>query len=69
MNLPKELPETFTCTSDAPYDRHWYKVWCKDDTCKVLHSYAEVYTVWWNFKELISNVEVIDVKQRGGNGF
>jgi len=59
----------FTRTSDAPYDRHWYKVWCIDNSVKVLHSYEEVYDAWWNFKEYISHVEVIDARRKGGKGF
>lgn len=61
--------ETFTCTSTAPYDRHWYKVWCIDNSVKVLQSYEEVYDAWWNFKQYISHVEVIDVRSKGGKGF
>ncbi len=67
MNLPMTPNfETFTCTSDAPYDRHYYKVWCKDDSVKILQSWEEVQTAWWNFKHFISHIEVIDAKTTGG---
>jgi hypothetical protein len=62
--IEKNDPRYFTQTSDAPYDRHWYKVWCIDNTVKVLHSYEEVQEVWWNFKHFISHVEVIDAKKQ-----
>jgi len=62
--IDKDDPRYFTQTSDAPYDRHWYKVWCIDNTVKVLHSYEEVQEVWWNFKHFISHVEVIDAKKQ-----
>ena len=61
--IEKNDPRYFTQTSDAPYDRHWYKVWCIDNTVKVLHSYEEVQEAWWNFKHFISHVEVIDAKK------
>lgn len=68
--IEKNDPRYFTQTSDAPYDRHWYKVWCIDNTVKVLHSYEEVQEVWWNFKHFISHVEVIDArKQSKPQGF
>ena len=54
--------ETFTCTSDAPYDRHYYKVWCKDDSVKSYN--PEEVTAWWNFKHFISHIEVIDANNR-----
>jgi len=62
---------SFTQTSDAPYDRHWYKVWCTDNSVKILHSYQEVQEVWWNFKHFLSHVEVIDAKRnkQSGSGF
>ena len=63
-SIEKNDPRYFTQTSDAPYDRHWYKVWCIDNTVKVLHSYEEVQEVWWNFKHFISHVEVIDAKKQ-----
>ena len=62
--------DTFTRTSDAPYDRHWYKVWCIDKSVKVLHNYDDVLNAWWNFKQYIDHVEVIDAKRRSaGKGF
>ena len=62
--IEKNDPRYFTQTSDAPYDRHWHKVWCIDNTVKVLHSYEEVQEAWWNFKHFISHVEVIDAKKQ-----
>ena len=62
--IEKNDPRYFTQTSDAPYDCHWYKVWCIDNTVKVLHSYEEVQEAWWNFKHFISHVEVIDAKKQ-----
>ena len=54
----------FKQTSDAPYDRHWYKIHCTDKSVKIVQSYEEVQTAWWNFKQFISHVEVIDAKKQ-----
>ena len=70
MNLPTATNfETFTCTSTALYDRHYYKVWCKDNSVKILQSWDEVQTTWWNFHQYISHIEVIDEKQSKPQGF
>jgi len=62
-------PEFFKQTSDLPYDRHWYKIWCKDNSVKIVESYEEVQTAWWNFHQHISHIEVIDAKRKkGGKG-
>ena len=64
------LPNYFTETSSAPYDRHCYKVICKDNSTKVLDSWQEIQELWWNKKILIDRIEVIDrPKSEGGSGF
>ena len=64
------LPNYFTETSSAPYDRHRYKVICKDNSTKVLDSWQEIQELWWNKKILIDRIEVIDrPKSKGGSGF
>ena len=44
IGLMNNLPEFFKQTSDAPYDRHWYKIWCTDNSVKIVESYEEVQT-------------------------
>lgn len=66
--LMSNLPDFFKQTSDAPYDRHWYKIWCKDNSVKIVESYEEVQTAWWNFKQFIERIEVIDAKRNKGTG-
>jgi hypothetical protein len=56
----------FTRTSDAPYDRHRYKVWCVDGSVKILDDYEDVMRAWWNFPQHLSHVEVLDTKTKGG---
>ena len=68
IGLMNNLPEFFKQTSDAPYDRHWYKIWCTDNSVKIVESYEEVQTAWWNFKHFISHIEVIDAKRNAGSG-
>jgi hypothetical protein len=56
----------FKQTSNLPYNRHRYKVWCVDGSVKILDDYEEVLTAWWNFPQHCSHVEVIDAKTKGG---
>ena len=64
MKSTNELPPYFTQTSDAPYDRHRYKIWCKDGSVKVVSSWEEAQTAWWNYHQFIKTIEVIDAKQQ-----
>lgn len=59
----KSLPARFERTSDLPYDRQWYKVWCIDNSVKIIQDYDDVINAWFNFKQYISHVEVIDAKR------
>ena len=67
----KSLPDYFKQTCDKPYDRQWYKVWCKDNSVKIIEDYDDVINAWFNYKQYISHVEVIDAKRtkRSGRGF
>lgn len=57
----------FTQTSDAPYDRHHYKVVYHGGECKVVKSWLEVQEIWWNtISQFVSHVEVIDIKKSKG---
>tara|TARA_Y100000022_G_scaffold85916_1_gene74068 strand:+ start:951 stop:1097 length:147 start_codon:yes stop_codon:yes gene_type:complete len=46
-------------------------VWCTDGSVKILEDYADVQTAWWNFKQYIDKIEVIDAKRgkTSGSGF
>ncbi len=59
----------FTQTSNAPYDRHRYKIICKDNSVKIVSSWEEAQTAWWNYPQYISIIEVIDEKQPKPQGF
>jgi len=55
-------------TSTKPYDRHHYKIICKDQFF-VVQSWQEVQEYWWNRRGFNSSViEVID-KPKKSKGF
>jgi len=58
----------FSQTSDAPYDRHYYKIVCQDKSF-VVESWDEVQEYWWNRRGFSPPViEVID-KPKTKKGF
>ena len=58
----------FSQTSDAPYDRHHYKIVCETKSI-VVESWEEVQEFWWNNREINPPViEVID-KPKTTKGF
>ena len=62
--------ETFTQTSNEPYDRHHYKIVFEDDDWITVETYQDVHTVWHQFQGA-SHVEVLDIKpkKKKGKGF
>ena len=63
--IDKNDPLWFAQTSNKPYDRHLYKIVCKNKSV-VLESWEEVQEYWWNNMALNPDmiVEVLD-KKRG----
>ena len=58
--IEKNDPRYFSQTSDAPYDRHHYKIVCQDKSF-VVESWDEVQEYWWNRRGFSPPViEVID---------
>ena len=58
----------FEQTSNEPYDRHHYKIVCKDHSF-VVQSWDEVQEYWWNRRGFNPPViEVID-KPKKSKGF
>ena len=45
--IEKTDPRYFSQTSDAPYDRHHYKIVCQNKSF-VVESWDEVQEWWWN---------------------
>jgi hypothetical protein len=60
------LPHFFTLTSENPYNRHRYKIFCVDGSVKVVDDYMQVIEAWWNYHQYCDHVEVIDAKTKGG---
>ena len=55
----------FTQTSDAPYDRHHYRIHYHGGETKVVESWEEVQEIWWNtISQFISHVEVLDIPNK-----
>ena len=63
--IKRSDPRFFEQTSDGYYDRHHYKIVCKNKSV-VLESWEEVQEYWWNNMALNPDmiVEVLD-KKRG----
>ena len=45
--IKKNDSRYFSQTSDEPYDRHYYKIVCQDNSF-VVKSWDEVQEYWWN---------------------
>ena len=68
--IDKTDPRYFTVTSDEPYDEHLYKVVYHGGKEKVVDSWEEVQSIWWNsVSYFVSHVEVMDRKKTKGGGF
>ena len=63
-------PQYFTLSSDELYDRHHYKVISKLGETITVDNWEDLRTIWWNKKDFLSHVEVIDKpKTRQSRGF
>ena len=67
--IGKDDSRYFSQTCNKPYDRHHYKIVCKNKSV-VLESWEEVQEYWWNNMAFNSDmiVEVID-KPKTTKGF
>ena len=67
--IEKDDPRYFNQTSDAPYDRHHYKIVCQNKSF-VVESWDEVQEFWWQYgwpdKPVI---KVIDKPKKKSKGF
>ena len=59
-------PRYFTETSSELYDRHTYKIFSKTGEIIKVDNWMELREIWWNKKQLLSHVEVLDVKKSKG---
>tara|TARA_B100000035_G_C20982806_1_gene546302 strand:- start:1104 stop:1316 length:213 start_codon:yes stop_codon:yes gene_type:complete len=59
-------PQYFTETSDELYDRHTYKIVSKSGETIHVDNWMQAREIWWNKKQFLSHVEVLDVKKSKG---
>ena len=58
-------PRFFEQTSDAPYDRHDYKVVSRDGKSVTVDSWESAHIIWWNTPTMfLSHIEVLN-KSKG----
>ena len=53
-------PRNFTVSSDGLYDRHHYKIIDTFGKSVVVESWEEVQQLWWNTKNFLSHIEILD---------
>ena len=61
-------PRYFTKTSESLYDRHHYKVVSKEGDTIVIDNWQDALIIWWNKKDFLSHMEILDTP-KGGKGF
>ena len=69
--IEKNDPRYFSQTSDAPYDRHRYKIVCSTKTF-VVESWQDVQEWWWNNCNSLNFdavVYVLDKPKKKSKGF
>jgi hypothetical protein len=58
------LPESFSQTSNGPYDRHDYKLVYSNGQSKVFSDYMELQATWFQTpSQFLGHVEVLDKKE------
>ena len=64
-------PGYFTTYSTDPYDRHHYKVSFKNGDSIIVEDYDMVKAMWFQSKNDVAGVEIIDPKskKKRGKGF
>lgn len=66
------MTQTFTCTSDAPYDRHTYEITLKNDTKVIFDNWEDTQVYWWQhcqIPDFLDLINVIDKKKSKSKGF
>ena len=63
---------SFSCTSDAPYDRHTYEIILKNDTKVIFDNWEDAQVYWWQhcqIPDFLDLINVIDKKKSKSKGF
>ena len=58
-------PEYFTHYCEKSYDRHSYKIHFKNGKSVKVEDYETVKSLWWQWKDNVESVEVIDSSGQG----
>jgi hypothetical protein len=58
------MSQTFSCTSDAPYDRHIYEIILKNDKKVFFDDWEEAQVYWWQHSQIPDFLDVIIVKDK-----
>lgn len=61
------MTQTFTQTSNKPYDKHHYKLVYSNQQEVIFENYADVQAAWFQTpSDFVSHIEVIDKKEVKG---
>ena len=58
------MTTTFSCTSDAPYNRHNYEVVLKNGKKVFFENWEETQVYWWQHCQMPDFLDVIIVKDK-----
>lgn len=58
------MTQTFTCTSDAPYDRHDYEIVLKNNKKIFFDNWTDTQAYWFNHVQIPDFLDFIIVKDK-----
>lgn len=58
------MTQSFSCTSDAPYDRHTYEVVLKNGKKVFFDDWEEVQVYWWQHGQIPDFLDVVIAKDK-----
>jgi hypothetical protein len=58
------MTQLFTCTSDAPYDRHTYEIVLKSGKKVFFDNWEETQVYWWQHCQMPDFLDLIIVKDK-----
>lgn len=65
------MTDTFTCTSNTPYDRHTYQLHLKNNKTINFNDWEDVQAYWFQYSQVpdyLDHIIVLDKKGKGGFG-
>jgi hypothetical protein len=58
------MTDTFTCTSNAPYDRHNYEVVLKNGKNVFFEDWEDAQVYWWSNCQIPDFLDLIIIKDK-----